>query len=502
MTAAYLVALDQGTSSTRAIVYEAIDLRPVFVAQRELTQHYPADGWVEHDAEQIWQDTLAVLAEARDFAGGRGVAALGLTNQRETVLLWERANSRPLHRAIVWQDRRTAARCAELKAEGLEEFIHTKTGLLLDPYFSATKLGWLLDHTSARARAAKGEVLAGTIDSYLIWRLTKGQVFATDVSNASRTMLFSLATMGWDDELLALAGIPRNCLPEIRDCAADYGCTELLGDRPVPIGGVAGDQQAAAIGQACIEPGAAKVTFGTGCFVIVQGSSEPLIPGGGLLGTVGYCVAGRTSYAVEGSIFAAGTVIKWLRDKLGLINAAAETGPLAASVADSGGAYLVPALAGLGAPHWEPAARAAFVGLSAATGRAELVRAALEAIAYQTWDLFAAMKKERAAPAALRIDGGMAVNDWFVQFLANIIDLPISRPRNIECTATGVAFLAGLQAGNYSSFDEIRNLWVEDRRFEPTMAAAERLRLLANWQAAVKCVLAHAGQMKKLAPAN
>lgn len=487
-----IVALDQGTSSTRAVVYDAVTLRPLHMAQRDLPQHYPCDGQVEHDAQRIWADAEHVLRAARDYAAGSEVVALGITNQRETVLLWERATARPLHRAIVWQDRRTAARCAQLKAEGAERMVRAKTGLLLDPYFSATKLSWLLDETGSRTRAARGEVLAGTIDTYLVWMLTGGKVFATDVTNASRTMLFSLADMAWDDDLLELANVPRACLPEVRDCADDYGHTGLLGNAPVPICGVVGDQQAAAVGQACLQPGEAKSTYGTGCFMIVQAGQHPVIPENGLLGTVGYRVPGRLSYAIEGSIFAAGTAVKWLRDRAGLIGHVTESESLAAGLAGTRGAYMVPAFSGLGAPHWNPDARAAFLGISADTGRAELVRAALESVAYQTCDLMCALGG--GAPLArLRIDGGMAVNNWFAQFLADTLDVEVSRPQNPETTAAGAAFLAGLQAGVFASLDDAALLWQGDRNFVPNMAAAKRDELLAGWRRAVAAVTAHAG---------
>lgn len=489
-----LVALDQGTTSTRAIAYDASDMAPLFVEQREFPQHYPADGWVEHDAEDIWRDAQHVLGAAASFAASEGgkVRALGITNQRETVVLWDAKTGEPLHRAIVWQDRRTAKRCAELKEQGVADMVRQKTGLLLDPYFSATKLSWLLKETKSAERAAKGEVLAGTMDAFIIWRLTKGKSFATDVTNASRTQLLSLADMDWDDELLGLHGVPRACLPKVSDCSAEFGETELPGGDTVPILGVAGDQQAAAIGQACLGEGESKSTYGTGCFMIVQGADKPLLPGGGLLGTVGYRVGDRLAYAAEGSIFVAGAAVQWLRDRLGLVSDAAETAELAASAKPSG-AYLVPAFTGLGAPHWNSDARGALLGMTLDTGKAEVVAATLTSVCCATSNLVEAFAAEGARPTALNVDGGMSRNEWFAQRLADVTGLPISRPKDIETTAAGAAFLAGLGAGVYSSLDDVRKLRAVDRSFEPAMEGGQRQELLAGWKRAVDAVIGHAG---------
>ena len=492
MAAECIVALDAGTTSVRAIAFDSASLQPLHVSQREFAQHYPQDGWVEHDAEEIWAAAEAVLGEAGDFAaaGGMKVRALGITNQRETVLLWEREGGRPLHRAIVWQDRRTAEACVRLREQGCEEEVRRTTGLLLDPYFTATKLSWLLEHTESRARAQQGEVLAGTIDTFLLWRLTGGEVFATDVTNASRTMLFSLSGLDWSEDMLKLHDIPRQCLARPRACAADFGSTGVFGRGQAPICALIGDQQAAAIGQACLESGESKATYGTGCFVISQGGDQPVVPGSGLLGTVGYQVADQVRYAVEGSIFVAGSAVKWLRDRAGLLENAAASEKVAAGVA-ADGVYLVPAFAGLGAPHWNPNARAALVGMSLDTGAAQIVRAALEGVAFQTVDLAAAFSDSGLSLARLRIDGGMAANNLFVQMLADLLALPVERPRSHETTAAGAAFLAGLQAGCFAGLADMRSLWQADRQFAPAMPAPERERLLAGWKRAVAAVLEH-----------
>ena len=489
-----LIALDQGTTSTRAIVYDAANMVPLFAEPHEHPQHYPRDGWVEHDVEDIWTGAMRVLGAAASFASDKGgvIRAIGITNQRETVVLWDKDTGKPLHRAIVWQDRRTAPRCEELRKMGVADMVRSRSGLLLDPYFSATKIAWLLKECACEERAARGEVLAGTIDSFLIWRLTGGRKFLTDVTNASRTQLFSLEGMDWDEELLELHGVPRACLPKVMDCADDFGETEMQGGAKVPIRGVAGDQQAAAIGQACLAEGSTKSTYGTGCFMIVQGTDRPIIPGGGLLGTVGYRVGDRTAYAVEGSIFVAGAAVKWLRDSLGLLEDAAQSADVAASAATAGEVYMVPAFTGLGAPHWSAEARGALVGMTLDTDKAVLVRATLESVAYSTNDLLEAFADQGARPGMLNIDGGMSRNDWFAQRLADVTNLRISRPRDIESTASGAAFLAGLSAGLYSSLDEIGSLRAIESTYPPSMADEERDRLVAGWRRAVETVLAHA----------
>ncbi|MHA7871120.1 MAG: glycerol kinase GlpK, partial [Hyphococcus sp.] len=420
--------------------------------------------------------------------------AIGVANQRETTLLWDRSNGKPLHNAIVWQDRRTADQCAALKQAGKEAAISERTGLLLDPYFSATKAAWILDHIDgARARALEGDVAFGTVDSFLIWRLTKGAVHATDATNASRTSLYNIHTNEWDPVLLDLFDVPAACLPEVRDSAAAFGETdpEWFG-RAIPICGVAGDQQAAAFGQACFQPGDIKSTYGTGCFVLINTGDKAAASENRLLATIAYQLGGETSYALEGSIFVAGAVVQWLRDELGLIRNAEETGALADSITDNSGVYIVPAFAGLGAPHWTPGARGLITGLTRGAGRAELARAALESVAYQTADLMRAVAADGAAPKTLRVDGGMSASDWTMQFLADILALPVERPQVTETTALGAAYLAGLHAGVFSDLDDIAARWRLDARFQPAMAAEERARNLAGWDAALKLALAAA----------
>ncbi len=490
--AGHVLAIDQGTTSTRAIVFDRQGL-PVGVARREFPQHYPADGWVEHDPEDIWRDTIAVLREAVAEAklGASDIAAIGITNQRETTVVWDRRTGEPIHRAIVWQDRRTADTCRKLVEEGCGPLVRAKTGLLIDAYFSATKVAWILDHVpGARERAERGELCFGTIDSFLLHRLTGGRVHATDATNASRTMVFDIHRQDWDDELLALFRIPRAMMPEVLDSSAEFGATEpdLLG-RPIPITGIAGDQQAATFGQACFEPGMVKSTYGTGCFALLNTGDKPVESRSNMLTTVAYRLDGRPTYALEGSIFVAGAAIKWLRDGLGIITHASQTDDLATRVPDSHGVYLVPAFVGLGAPHWDPHARAAISGLTLDAGPAHIARAALEAVAFQTRDLRDAMVSDWPAPAkALRVDGGMAANDWLCQFLADMLDLPVERPAVIETTALGAASLAGLKAGVYSDQAALAAAWRCDRRFEPRMEGAKRARLYEGWLDAVQRV--------------
>jgi glycerol kinase len=479
MTGAIL-AIDQGTTSTRAIVFDR-DGRPLATARREFAQHYPEPGWVEHDPEDIWRDALAVAREAVTGAACP-IEAIGIANQRETVVLWDRRTGEPVHRAIVWQDRRTAALCARLKADGAESLVRARTGLLLDPYFSATKLAWLLDQPGLRARAEGGELAFGTIDSFLLWRLTEGRVHATDAANASRTLLFDIHRQVWDDDLLALFGIPRALLPEVRDNAAIFGETTLLGGS-IPIGGMAGDQQAALVGQACFTPGMVKSTYGTGCFALLHTGEQAVASDRGMLTTVACRLDGRTQYAVEGAIFVAGAAVKWLRDGIGLITHASQTDDMATRVVDNHGVYMVPGFTGLGAPHWNPHARGLICGLTLDATAAHIARAALESVAYQTLDLLEAMPAEAGA---LRIDGGMAANEWFCQFLADMLQAPVERPAVLETTALGAAFLAGLAIGAYRSPADIAAHWHCDRRFEPRMAAPDRERLLVGWRDAVR----------------
>ncbi len=492
----HLLAIDQGTTSTRAITFDS-EGRPVTVAQEEFRQLYPRPGWVEHDPEEIWTTTVRVARAALDDLARLGGAALaiGITNQRETTILWERDTGRPIFNAIVWQDRRTATRCAELKTAGAEAEVAALSGLVIDPYFSATKIAWILDHVpDARARAERGELAFGTVDGFLLWRLSGGRVHAVDATNASRTLLYNIRTGDWDDRLLELFGVPRAVMPAIVDSSGDLATTaaDLLGTA-LPVTGMAGDQQAAAIGQACLYPGMIKSTYGTGCFVI-ENTGETIVGSRNrLLTTVCYQLAGRRTFAVEGAIFVAGAAVQWLRDGLGILARAAETEAMARSLDDNGGVYLVPAFVGLGAPHWQPDARAAIVGLTRDTGRAHLARAALEAVGYQTLDLVEAMAADGVRPAELRIDGGMVSNDWLCQFLADILDLPVDRPAVTETTALGAAMLAGLRTGVWGSVDALAAGWRRERRFEPAMAPTTRDRLIAGWRAAVAGVLSGVG---------
>ena len=490
----YLLAIDQGTTSSRAVLVDRGG-RFVAQAQEDFPQHFPADGWVEHDARDWWRTVLAccraVLATARVDAGE--VAAIGITNQRESTVLWDRASGEPIAPAIVWQDRRTAGRCEALREAGCEPEVAARTGLRLDPYFSATKIAWLLEHVpGARARAERGELAFGTVDSYLLWQLSGGAVHATDASNASRTLLYNIHSGAWDDELLRLFDIPPGLLPEVRDCAGDFGAStpELFG-RAIPIRGVAGDQQAALIGQGCFAPGEAKITYGTGAFLVINTGAAPLPAARGLLSTVGYRIDGVTTYALEGSIFNAGTAVKWLRDKLGVIQSAAETEALARARGSSRGVYFVPAFTGLGAPWWDPEARGAIVGLTRDSDSEDVVVAALEAVAFQTRELLEAVGAGGGRVSVLRVDGGMAVNDWLMMRLADIAGLPVARPRVTESTVLGAAALAGLGAGWYGSLGELASRWQCDREFLPGMAESEREALWRGWQRAVAQVLAH-----------
>jgi glycerol kinase len=486
---ATLLAIDQGTTSTRAILFDERG-RNLAVAQRQLPQHFPQPGWVEHDASRIWEDTVGCARDVLQQAGlaARDIAGLGITNQRETTVIWDRATGEPIHRAIVWQDRRTSDFCQRHQARNA--WLAARTGLLLDPYFSATKIAWLLDHVAgARRRAERGELACGTIDSWLLWKLTGGERHLTDATNAARTALFNLHTQDWDEELLAFFGVPRALLPGVLDCAADFGHTDpgLFGGG-IPIGGVAGDQQAAMVGQACFAPGMAKSTYGTGCFIVLNTGAELQLSRNRLLSTIAYRIAGKPTYAMEGSIFVAGAAVQWLRDALHLIATPAETEELANSVADSHGVYLVPAFTGLGAPHWDPQARGALFGLARDTGIAHIARATLEAVGFQTRDLMQAMAQDALVPTELRVDGGMVVNEWLTQNLADCLQLPVVRPQVIETTALGAAFLAGLQTGVYSSLDDIAALWRAERRFTPQMPRQQADHLYAGWRDAVRRV--------------
>ena len=482
-----LLAIDQGTTSTRAILFDLLG-RPRATAQIELPQSYPRDGWVEHDPEDIWRHTLATVRDAlaRGAAAGVEARAIGIANQRETVVVWDRATGRAIHPAVVWQDRRTAAHCARLQAEGAEALVQARTGLRLDPYFSATKLAWLLDHINgARAAAERGALACGTVDSFLLWRLTEGSIHATDAANASRTMLFDIHRQAWDDDLLRLFRIPASVLPEVRDNAGPFGTAAMFG---LPVSGMAGDQQAALIGQGCLGPGTAKATYGTGCFALCHTGATAVPSAHRMLTTVASRLGGHAAYAVEGAIFVAGAAVKWLRDGLGVIATAAETAALAAAVPDGHGVYMVPGFVGLGAPHWTPAARGLVCGLTLDSTAAHLARAALESVAFQTFDLVGAMAADGAAvPATLRVDGGMVANDWLCQVLADVLDRPVERPACPETTAWGAALLAGVGAGLLPGLDAVP--WTAERRFVPGMDPALRTRMIEGWQQAVRRAL-------------
>ena len=485
----HVLALDQGTTSSRAIVFDRRG-RARGTAQQEFAQHFPSPGWVEHEPRDLWESTrrtaLAALAEANLTA--RDIAALGLTNQRETTLLWDRRTGRPLHRAIVWQDRRTAELCAKLKRKDLEPLFRRKTGLLLDPYFSGTKLAWLLDHVpGARRRAERGELAFGTVDTWLLWQLTGGSVHATDVSNASRTLLLNLRTGDWDAELLKILRIPREVLPEVRDSSGIFGeVTSVPALRGVPIGGIAGDQQAALFGQACFKPGMAKNTYGTGCFLLLHTGERPVVSKNNLLTTIAWRIGGKTEYALEGSVFIGGAVVQWLRDGLGVITRSSDVEKLAATVPDNGGVYLVPAFAGLGAPHWDAGARGLVTGLTRGSTAGHLARAALESIAYQSADLLGAMQADGGKKRRdRRVAGGATATAGLLQFQSDLLRVPVVRPRTTETTALGAAYLAGLATGFWKNRAEIAALWSAEHTFRPTAPAAKMRRLQRGWHAAI-----------------
>jgi glycerol kinase len=487
----YVLALDQGTSSSRAILFDRGG-RPVSIAQRELQQHYPQAGWVEHDPLEIWNGQLGCAREAMRQAGAQAadIAAVGITNQRETTVVWDRASGQPIARAIVWQDRRTADRCARLRSQGYQALVTSRTGLVLDPYFSATKVGWLLDHVDgARARARRGELAFGTIDSWLVWNLTAGAQHVTDVSNASRTSLLGLQSLSWDPQLLELFDVPSSVLPRVAGSSEVIGATaaDLFG-APIRVAGIAGDQQAATFGQACFAPGMVKNTYGTGCFMLAHIGSRPRPSSNHLLTTVGWKLAGAPpAYLMEGSVFAGGAVVQWLRDGLGLIGESSEVEALARQVPDAGGVFLVPAFAGLGAPYWDPDARGAIVGLTRGSTRAHLARAALESIALQSAELLAAMQADcGGALTELRVDGGAARNDLLMQMQADCLGLPVVRPEVTETTALGAAYLAGLATGFWSGLDEVAAIWRVQRRFEPALSADQRQERLSQWRRAVQ----------------
>ena len=489
--AKFVLSIDQGTTSSRAILFNQQG-EVCFTAQQEFTQYFPQDGWVEHDPEEIWQTILAVSREACLKANeiGDGVSAIGITNQRETTIVWDKITGQSIYNAIVWQDRRTAEFCNELKDKSAEKVVSEKTGLLLDPYFSASKINWILNNVeNAQERAEKGELAFGTIDSFLIWRFTEGRMHATDATNASRTSLFNIHQQVWDEDLLELFNVPPAMLPQVKDSADDFGiCSNELLTGDIPIAGVAGDQHAALIGQSCFKPGMIKSTYGTGCFVMMNTGDLAVASQNRLLTTVAYRLKGKTTYATEGSIFIAGAGVQWLRDGLGIIENATETEKMAASLIDNAGVYFVPAFTGLGAPHWDPDARGAIFGLTRNTGSENIVRAMLESIAYQTADLFEAMEKDGVRPQRLRVDGGMVKNNWLCGFLADVLDVPVERPVVTETTALGAAILAGLQIGLFDSTDDVEKHWQCDRTFEVNMKTELREKLLLGWNKAVSKV--------------
>jgi glycerol kinase len=492
----YVLAIDQGTTSSRAIVFRD-DISIAAVAQAEFPQHFPASGWVEHEPEDIWVSTVITCRDALEKAGitAKDIAAIGITNQRETTVVWDRVTGQAVHRAIVWQDRRTADICARLKSGGHEAAISAKTGLIIDPYFSGTKVAWILDSVpGARKRAEAGELLFGTVDCYLLWRLTGGKVHATDATNASRTLLFNIHTGQWDDDLLKILRVPRSMLPEVKDSSHHFGdSTPDLFGGAIAIAGIAGDQQAATIGQACFSPGMIKSTYGTGCFALLNTGDTPVASKNKLLTTIAYQLKGKRTFALEGSIFVAGSAVQWLRDGLGLIAQADETGPLADESDTTQQVYLVPAFVGLGAPYWNPRVRGALFGLTRNTGPAELAHAALESVCYQTFDLREAMRADwpgGKAANVLRVDGGMTASDWTMQRLADLLDAPVDRPMIQETTALGAAYLAGLNAGVYPEPSKFADNWRLERRFKPAMGAATREKKLKGWARAVRGVLA------------
>ena len=493
----FCLAIDQGTTSTRALLFGA-DASVVAVAQEEFAQHFPASGWVEHEPDDLFATTLSTCRQAleRGGASASDVAAIGITNQRETVVVWDRSSGRPVHRAIVWQDRRTADLCTRLKLEGLEPLVSERTGLIVDPYFSATKIAWILDNVpGARARAERGELAFGTVDSFLLWRLTGGRVHKTDATNAARTMLFDIHRGAWDEDLLRALRIPASLLPEVVDCSGDFGSTDpaLLGG-PIAIRGIAGDQQAATVGQACFREGMVKSTYGTGCFALLNTGTRPVPSKSRLLTTIAYQLGGKRTYALEGSIFVAGAAVQWLRDGLGLVKEARETGPLAEAADPGQDVVLVPAFVGLGAPYWRPELRGALFGLTRNTGPRELARAALESVCFQTADLLDAMRSDWPDAAGhrpvLRVDGGMIASDWTMQRLADILGAPVDRPEIGETTALGAAFLAGLAAGLYPDPDRFADRWRLERRFTPAMGPEDRASRLASWRRAVDALCA------------
>ena len=487
----YILSLDQGTSSSRAIVFDRKG-QICSMAQREFTQYFPKPGWVEHNPHEIWSSQASVIAEAIAAIdiNGLNIAGIGITNQRETTIVWDRETEEPVYNAIVWQDRRTSEYCDSLKAEGKTEWIREKTGLIIDAYFSATKIKWILDNVpGARERAEKGKLMFGTVDTWLIWRLTRGEVHVTDPSNASRTMLFNIRTLQWDEELLKLFDIPASMMPEVRSSSEVYGATKTtIFAHKVPIAGIAGDQQAALFGQMCVEPGSVKNTYGTGCFLLMNSGEKPIASKNNLLTTIAWKIGDKVNYALEGSIFVGGSVVQWLRDGLGIIRSSSEVEALAASVPDTGGVYFVPALTGLAAPHWDQYARGTIVGLTRGVNKNHIIRATLDSLCYQINDVLAAMQADSGIDlTALKVDGGACANNYLLQTMADISNLPVKRPCCVETTALGAAYLAGLAVGYWSSTEDVLQNWSVDREFMPGISDDERTRRLKGWNKAVRC---------------
>ena len=488
----FIISIDQGTTSSRAILFD-LKGKPVFTAQTEFTQHFPNDGWVEHNPEEIWKTTLKVLrqviSKSKKLKGK--VLTIGITNQRETTILWDKASGKAVYNAIVWQDRRASEYCKKLIKQKKETIIYNKTGLLIDAYFSATKIKWIIENVpKARELIRKKRLLFGTVDSFLLWKLTNGADHATDATNASRTMLFNISTNKWDDQILKMLKIPKEILPTVKDCAADFGHTDpSLTGKSYPITGIVGDQQSATIGQCCFDPGSLKSTYGTGAFVLLNTGSKKVYSKNRLLTTIGYRINGKTTYALEGSIFIAGAGVQWLRDKIKFIKKAADTEKIVKSLSSNSGIYLVPAFTGLGAPYWNVNARGLLSGLTRDTGPKEIVRATIESVAYQTYDLFEAMKNDGLRPKLIKVDGGMVKNNWFSQFLSDIINTKVQRPKVDETTALGAAFMAGLQIGVYKSLKDISKNWKVDKSFNPKIKSHTRKKLLNGWSNAIRKTL-------------
>ena len=488
----FIISIDAGTTSNRSILFN-LKGKPVFSSQKEFTQYFPKSGWVEHDPEEIWRTTLKTLKDvinkAQKLKGE--VVAIGITNQRETTVLWDKKTGKSIYKAIVWQDRRTEDFCRNLRKQNKETMIFNKTGLLIDPYFSGTKIKWILDNVSlGKKLMRKKRLLFGTIDTFLIWRLTKGQVHATDATNASRTMIFNISTNLWDDTILKMLNIKKHILPEVKDCADDYGYTHpSFTKKSIPITGVVGDQQAATIGQCCFEAGSLKSTYGTGAFILMNTGTKKIYSKNRLLTTIGYRINGKTTYALEGSIFIAGAGVQWVRDRMKFVKKAQETEKIIKSLKDNSGIYLVPAFTGLGAPYWNAYSRGVLSGITRDTGPKEIVRAVVESVAYQTSDLFEAMKQDGLRPKVVKVDGGMVMNDWFTQFLSNVINLKVLRPKVHETTALGAAFMAGLEIGVYKSLSEISKQWSLDKKFNPKIKNRDRNNILKGWKVAVKRAL-------------